>query len=43
MENAVTLAANPPEGTVADREFGKLTQTTESDVAQWQRETEGAL
>lgn len=34
MENAVTLAANPPEGTVADREFGKLTQTTESDVAQ---------
>ena len=34
MENAVTLAANPPEGTVAAREFGKLTQTTESDVAQ---------
>lgn len=34
MENAVTLAANAPEGTVADREFGKLTRNTESDVAQ---------
>jgi len=33
MENAVTLAANVPEGTVADREAKKLTQTTESDVA----------
>ena len=33
MDNAVALAANVPEGTVADREVKKLTQTTESDVA----------